>query len=248
MAYSNLLDPILNPLLVFGPLWSIIIMSLVISLFITLIYKLFTDQKLMKELKADLKSFQKEMKELKEHPAKVIEVQKKAMEKNMQYMMHSFKPMIITMIPIIVLFGWMHAHLAYEPIMPGTEFTTTAEFAQGTTGEITIINEELEIIGDATQQIAEGKAQWKLKGEKGDYILEYKYNDKSYFMDLEITEERNYKNPIEKIQGSDLKTLKIDNNPLKPLQIFGMKLGWIWTYILFSIIFSMVTRKLLKVY
>ena len=78
--FENLLNPLLNPLLGLHPLFSLIILSFFISLIITLVYKAMTDQDLMKQLKAETKEFQKEMKELKDHPKKMMAVQKKSMQ------------------------------------------------------------------------------------------------------------------------------------------------------------------------
>ena len=79
MALNNILDPIFSPILNFPPLIGIIVMSFVVTVIITLIYKLVTDQEVMKTLKGDMKHFQKEMKKLKDNPKKMMEVQKKAM-------------------------------------------------------------------------------------------------------------------------------------------------------------------------
>lgn len=104
MVFESLLNPIFGPLLKLPPLWAIIIISLVIAILITLVYKWMTDQHLMKSLKDDIKKFQKEMKELKHEPQKVMAIQKKAMQTNMKYMMHSMKPTLVTFLPIILIF------------------------------------------------------------------------------------------------------------------------------------------------
>ena len=98
----------------FGPLisllgfrWSLIAISFLLTLFITLVYKVATNQNLMKSLKAELKDLQKEVKKLKDNPEKMVKVNKQLMEKNLQYMKHSMKPMLFTFIPIIIIFGWM---------------------------------------------------------------------------------------------------------------------------------------------
>jgi len=58
----------------------------------------------------------------------------------------------------------------------------------------------------------------------------------------------NLKRIAEKIKNSRLELIRIDNNPKKLLNIFGWKVGWLWAYIIFSIIFSMLLRKIIKVY
>ena len=53
------------------------------------------------------------MKTLRSDPDKMMVVQRKAMETNMKYMMQSMRPTLFTLIPIIVIFGWLNATLAF---------------------------------------------------------------------------------------------------------------------------------------
>ena len=126
--FEGLLNPVFGPLLNLSPFWVVTIISALVSLIITVIYKFSTNQNLMKQLKDEMKELQKEMKELKNDPKKMMEVQTKAMQTNSKYMMQSMKSTLITFIPIILIFGWMNANIAYEPILPGQEFTINALF------------------------------------------------------------------------------------------------------------------------
>jgi len=245
--FENLLNPILNPFLAsVHPLIFTISISLLISLIITIIYKLMTDQNLMKQLKAEMKEFQKEMKELKDHPEKMMSVQKKAMETNMKYMAKSMKPTLVTFIPIIIIFGWMHAHLAFLPILPGQEFVTTVEFKDYTgTAELTV-PEGLELISDSAQQTIQNKASWTLKGAPGEYLMEYSFDEGTYTREVLISNSPAYKEPIKPIQNSNLKSININNEKLKVMNLFGWKVGWLGTYILCSLFFSMFLRKVMK--
>lgn len=252
MGFLSFLDPALNfvfnPLINLSPLWGIAVISVVLSVIITVIYKYTTNQDLMRDLKNEMKEFQNEVKALKDDPQKAMAVQKRAMETNMKYMMHSFKPMFFTFIPIILIFGWLNTHLAYEPILPDTEFITTVATAKGVTGAITlVVPDAITLVSAAEQEIIDSRASWTLKGAAGEYLLEYKFNSQSYTKELLITAERAYK-PVESRVNSPLKTIKINNNPIKVMNLFGWKLGWLGTYIIFSIISSMILRKLLKVY
>ena len=75
------------------------------------------------------------------------------MQTNMKYMGLSMKPTLVTFIPIIIIFGWMHAHLAYNPILPNQDFTVSAEF-KSSEGNIELsVPEGLIIISDSTQTI-----------------------------------------------------------------------------------------------
>lgn len=244
------LDPVFNPLLQLPIAWVILIISFVIALIISVIYKYTTDQDLMKRLKEEMKALQKEMKELKQNPEKMMAVQKKAMETNMKYMMQSMKSTLFTFIPIIIIFGWMNAHLAYEPIMPGQDFTTTVQFEEGASGEIELTSfpKGITIDGYAAKEVKDGKVSWLLNGDTGEYQLEYKFDGQTYKKDVLITDEHDYKTPLTKLKDGKISAIQIDNQPLKVFNLFGWKIGWLGSYIILSIIFSMLLRKLMKLY
>lgn len=90
-----------------SPLTGIIFVSFILTLLSTLAYKLFTDQKLMKDVKDEMKDIRKEMKEFAHDPAKVAELQKRSLEKSANQMKQSFKPMLITIIPFLLVFNWL---------------------------------------------------------------------------------------------------------------------------------------------
>ncbi|MBS3107730.1 DUF106 domain-containing protein [Candidatus Woesearchaeota archaeon] len=107
MVFDSFFSKLLGPVLNFPDPFGLLIISVLLTLFITLIYKYTTDQKAMKEMKDMLKEFQKEIKLLKDKPEKALEKQKEAMQINMKYMMASFKPMIFTFVPLVLVYGWL---------------------------------------------------------------------------------------------------------------------------------------------
>lgn len=253
MAFENILDPIFNPLLKMPSALAILIVAFVITMIITLVYKFTTDQKKMKKLKEGMKESQKKLKELsKTDPQKAMGMQKEAMKGNMEYMKSSFKSTLYTLIPIIIIFGWLNSHMAFYPIEPDQSFSVTAFFADGHAPTVGISSiPELVVIGSLTQQILDNKAVWKLKGEAGEYKLTINYNSEEYDKELLISSERKYKQPEKIVKNSKLKRIIINNAKIYPLgdiNLFGWKPSWLWTYIIFSIVISIGARKVLKVY
>src|SRR3989338_490219 len=184
MAFLDpLFNPVLLPLVNWNPLAAMVLLSLVISLLIVLVYKFFTNQEEMKRLKEEQKEFLKRMKELRENPQEMMKIQKEAMGKNMDYMKHSIKAMLITMLHVILFFGWMSAHLNFEPIFPDETYSVTAQFAPGVTGQAELLpDESTQLIGNATQPIAAGKtgtASWSLKSSEGIHDLTIKTGTRS---------------------------------------------------------------------
>ena len=256
MGFFSFLDPALNfifgPLLKLPPFWGILVISFIISVIIVLVYKFFTNQKVMKELKDETKALQKQMKELKDDPKKAMEVQKKAMQTNMQYMMKSMKPTLITFIPIILIFGWLQAHLAFVPILPGQDFSMTLEFEDGVSGSVlTEVPNGIVLNGPESKDISNNKVIFTMNGEQGVYKspgVEFTVNGNTYSKSVVITNKPKYEPPVLSVRDNTIKSITTSNEKMKILNIFGWKLGWLGTYIIFAIIFSMLLRKILKVY
>ncbi len=252
MAFLDpVLSPVLQPLLNMSPFWGVVILSLAITLIITLIYKFFTNQQEMKRLKEEQKEYQKRMKALKDDPEQMMKVQKEAMKKNMEYMKHSLKATLITFLPIILIFGWMNAHLTYEPIYPGERYSVSAQFAEGVTGEAELIADEgTEILSEAKVNIGEDTS-WNLRSTAGNHFVTVKVDNDEQTKKIFITKELRYEEPVGMYQHSDIKSIQINYGKLKPLgqmSIFGWYPGWLGIYIFLSIAFSIGLRKLLKIY
>jgi uncharacterized membrane protein (DUF106 family) len=260
VVFETILNPIFSPLLRLPFLLAIVIISFIISFLMILAYKKFTDQSLMKDLKGEIKELQKEMRKLRDKPQEMMQVQKRAMETNMKYMMHSFKPMLITFIPIIIIFGWLNSHMAYFPLVEDQSFDVLMEFKEGTEGVVELVDiTDIEALNDKKQTIKEDVVKFELKGATGEYTLKFMLGEEVYENDIIIIDQgqdRVYKQPIKKFRNMKLSKLTVNNQKilafegipvLSTLPWFG-GFGWLGSYILFSLIFSLTLRKLFKVY
>ena len=95
-----------------NPRLAIIILSLIVTLFITIVTYFMTDRVRMKEIKAKQKALRLEIKKYKHDPAKMMELNKQMMEDMPEQLRHSFKPMLVTIIPLLILLGWLRATFA----------------------------------------------------------------------------------------------------------------------------------------
>jgi len=248
---DSIFNPVLGPLLKIPLFFTLLIICAVLTFIITIVYKYTTNQSEMKQIKEDLKRYQKEMKETKD-PKKMMATQKKALDLNMKYMMSSFKSTLYTFIPIIIIFAWLSSHIAYHPLLPGEDFSVTAQFADGAKGNITLEAIPQITIDQPDKEISDNKAVWVLNGAEGSYKLNFNYNTEEYEKNILITTEHTYEVPEQPIKDSKLKMIVVGNKKVHPFgesfNIFGWYPGWLATYIILSLIFSSLFRKVLNVY
>ena len=119
----------------------------------------------------------------------------------------------------------------------------------GKPGTVELYRETVfELLSDSTQEIVNGETVWKLKAEEGLHNLEFEYGDERYGIEVLVTDEKKYETPLKPIKNSRIKEIRIDHEKLVVLDLFGWEMGWLGAYIIFSIVFSMGMRKLLKLH
>ncbi|NOZ76559.1 MAG: DUF106 domain-containing protein [Euryarchaeota archaeon] len=93
----------------FNAMFGVFVMALLLSTLINVVTSRVIDQKEMKRLKEELAGYQKRMKEAqkKGDMKRFNELQKQMMEKQSTMMTKSFKPMMYTFLPIVVILGWL---------------------------------------------------------------------------------------------------------------------------------------------
>ncbi len=271
MGLFNILDPVLN--LLFG--WTkllpsalgILILALIITLITTLIYKYTTDQKLLKTVKEKQKKLQDEMKKSRDNPKKMMKINKEMMELSMSMMKESFKSMLYTILPILILFGWIASNYSFQPAMANQPLQITV-YGQNMHGNLTLMPLETVGINEQTVQLINNQANFTIiPTAKGVYDLTFNYNTQTEtksiniqqpttsFRDIKIKKtfaDYVYASPEGGINtNSEFSSIKVDYKPIKPfgtISIFGWHPGWFGTYIIFSLILTMLLRKVLKVY
>lgn len=250
-----LLDFVLSPLLFLPSFISVVMLSFLVSLISVVITKYATNQSVMKDLKDQLKAYQEQAKKLKENPEAAMDVQKKAMDVNMKYMMHNMRATLFTFLPIILIFGWMSSHLAFAPILSGQEFVVALAFTPDAKGNVTMtVPEGLELATEAVKPVG-ATVKYSVKAEKeGEYLLDLTYGGKTYSQPVVVGETMQGAISEKQVKQDGFQSIKIEYAQLKVIQfpfslpLFGESLGWLGTYIIFAIVFSMVLRKLLKVH
>jgi len=246
MSITGALGVALGPLLHLPLFLVVLIMSLLVSLISTLIYKYTTDQDLMKTLKEELKSLQKLIKEFRHDPQKSMEVNEKLMKVNSRYFMQSLKPMIYTLLPLLLIFGWMQANLAYDPLLPASSVSIDVSVAHPGYVDVTIPSSFT--LTSSESKLANTTTTFTMIPTKaGTYPLTFTKDGESVQKDILVTNERKYLPTVQKFSSS-ITQVSVHHQKAIALNLQFIKIGWLGTYILLSILFSTLLRKMLRVY
>jgi len=246
MVLESLLDPVLGWSLNM-PLWlGIFVLAFLVSLLITVVYRFATDQQEMKRLKEKTKKFQKEMREHRSDTKKLAKIQKEAMEVNLTYMKKSLTPTLYTLIPLLFVFAWMNAAFALAPLDAGEPFSVSVFM---TAPDRVTLETDLSVVGDVTRETIERQVTWRVSGPPGEHELVFVSLDGTRASHSVVIAER----PREVVVSHNVPFVRSEvgyekSKPFGTFSLFGYMPGWLFTYILFSILFSIGLRKLLKVH
>jgi uncharacterized membrane protein (DUF106 family) len=211
-------------------------------------------------VKAELKRLQEKSKQhTKEgNSAKAMKLQKEMMKLNGQYMKASMKSTLYTFLPLIIFFGWLGAHLAFAPLVPGVPFSVNVTPTTGLTGEFTLeVPQGFSIIGNATKPVSQ-MVSWSVvantTGSSG-LTIRHSPSGEEQFVPVIISNGYDYEEPLHKIDSSQaFSTILLGNEKLlifKGIPLLGSipwikNWGWFGAYFLFSIVFSTALRKAMK--
>ena len=243
---SMVLDLMFGWVLAFDLWIAIFILAFLITLLMTLVYKWATDQNEMKRLKKQLKDLQKKMREQRENPKNVMQLQKKLMSINMEYMKKSLKPALYTFIPIILVFGWMAANLAFAPVLVGESVDVTVTMREP--AYITLDAPGVLVEGSAEQETLERQASWSVSAsEPGNYTLQFTTREGASASHEFVV--GSFAGSSIVSHGAPFRESEIaypKATPFCEFSMSGYQPGWLFTYIVFSIVLSLLMRKALK--
>ena len=95
-----------------NPLLSVVIISIIITSIMTALRYFITDRELMRDIKEKQKAIREEMKRYKDNAEKLSELNKQMMEQFPVQMKQSLKLMLITIVPMIIIFTWLRKTFA----------------------------------------------------------------------------------------------------------------------------------------
>lgn len=107
------LDKSVGLLLGWDELYGLIIFTFALTFLIVIIYKYTSNQEALRMLREDSKRLSEEMKQHKDDPKKMMELQKEQFRKAFfEQFKHTMVPMVITLIPMAIVFFYLKGYYA----------------------------------------------------------------------------------------------------------------------------------------
>jgi uncharacterized membrane protein (DUF106 family) len=218
--------------------YTIIMVALValgITLLTQLINKLLINEKYVDGARVRMKEIQGQLKTITDIKSKEFtQMQDELLDTNFKIMKQQMKPMILTFLPYIFIYWLLAAAFAYTPIMVGSDVTVriTPNGHGLVVADCLGINNTFTSYNESVYTVNSGTCQLHLNNDTSNLTLEGKkeiVSQNAGGIDFQIVPPKN----------------KIIPLPVS-LPYVGDGLGWLGTFIIFSLIFSLLLTKALK--
>lgn len=252
---SNIITAGFYTLFEISPLLAIGVVAFLVTLLTNVVTKYTTDQEKIKRLKDEMQDLQDDMQDVGDDPEAMKDIQSQIWPKQKELMLSSMKPFIYYGIPLLLVFAWLSQTIAYHPIQPGDEFPVTAytdadapNLSLSTPDGLTASQNNLYDPGEGVYA-----TQWTVAAdEAGQYNLSVIPDDtnQSYTHSVQVTDGYGYGQVEKTFDNSKVNSISIGyqaTHPFGSFSIFGYQPGWLATYIVLSLAFNLVLRKLLDV-
>ncbi|MFH1125862.1 MAG: EMC3/TMCO1 family protein [Candidatus Altiarchaeota archaeon] len=241
----------------------ITVISVGLALMSLIVRKVVVDQEKFKKQREDMKELNKQMKEAQKEgdTKRISETYSKLMQINSEVMKQSFKPMIFTLIPFLLIFGWMRG--SYDATM--TNVVLVNPIPDG------VVLKDLNVSEEGFYNQSAGMLVWKRgivqPGNSSTLSAEFLLEGAQTPLDKpaalyykSATEE--IREPIEsnktegivflqtvESKGNRVRITLYYNNAKSNIVagLMGFELGWLGWYFICSMMASLILNKIFKV-
>lgn len=231
-----MLEFLFNPLLVFEPVLAVTVFAIIVLIMINLCYRFLINQQEAKQIKERTKELNRQMKEEQKHgnTQKVSELMKELMVENNKLMGKTMKPMLASFVIIILFFPWLHANYGDQTI------TMENNMANLTIAEEMYI---AQVDGDKVDIIKNSATVASFSASASEKDRRFALEDDNYVISYEQEGGFIFTHPD---QIKLAKVVAFLPNGIN-LPLFGNEFGWLGWYLMVSIPFVMLIRKILKI-
>lgn len=236
-----------------------ILISLLTGILMLFIFKHTSNQEGIRQTKNRIKAHLLEMRLYKDSFITSLQAQGNILKANLSYMGHSFKPLMVMIIPVLLILIQLNFWFGYTPLEPGESTLLKIKLAERYDPMEIDVDLELppgiQIETPPLRIIEEGEIDWRIAPlEPGVYeavisVGTYQHKKKIYAQKNSLTRVSPLRPepgfiqtllyPVEKPMPKDQPVRSIEvHHPANYLDLFGMNIHWLIAFFALSIIFG----------
>ena len=175
-ALTALIDLLMTPLSVLGPLWALFVISMLAGVLMLLIFRLTSNQAKIKEAKDRMQAHLLEVLLFKNSPRIILSAQKSLLRYNARYMKLAFTPMLFMILPVSLLLVHLDGWFGYRPLKAGESAIISVKMSEDGPGLMSQLSLEADkglLVETPPLRITEtGEVDWRVRADApGDHYV-----------------------------------------------------------------------------
>jgi hypothetical protein len=265
---GKIFDLLFIPFRDMNPWVGMAIISFLTGLLMLVIFRYTSNQKGIKKVKNTIKAHLLELRLYKDSLGLSMKAQGNILLANLKYITHSFKPLLVMIVPVVLILIQMNFWFGYESLKPGEQTLLKVKLGEGYNPLQTKLALETDadvVIETPPLRIEEyGEVNWRISSRKrgvhhihvvigGERISKTIATDTKSLSKLSPIKRRKklldelfypVEAPIKK--DSPVKSVEI-LYPAKSMNLFGLNIHWLIAYFALSILFGFSFKGIFKV-
>ena len=266
--FGKIFDLLFIPFRSMNPWVGMIIVSFLTGLLMLVIFRYTSNQAGIKKVKNKIKAHLLELRLYKDSLGLSMKAQGNILLANLKYITHSFKPLLIMIIPVVLILIQMNFWFGYESLKTGEQTLLKVKLEEGYNPLQTnlVLEPDPEIVIETPPLRIEeyGEVNWRISSQKsgvhrihviigGEKISKTIATDTKALSKLspikrrkKLVDELFYpvEAPISK--ESPVKSIEV-LYPAKSMNLFGLNIHWLIAYFVLSVIFGFSFKGVFKV-
>ncbi|GAB4342189.1 MAG: hypothetical protein Kow0099_19530 [Candidatus Abyssubacteria bacterium] len=116
---TAIFDALLAPFSSLPPVWGLVVVSILTGIVMVIIFKHTSNQKAIRAAKDKISAGFLEVRLFKDDLGLMLDAQKRILRANLTYMRHSFTPMLVMIVPVILILAQLGVRYQARPLRPG---------------------------------------------------------------------------------------------------------------------------------
>lgn len=264
---SALIDSLLTPLSVLGPLWALFIISMLAGILMLLIFRLTSNQVKIKEVKDKMQAHLLEILLFKDSPRIILSALKNLLRYNARYMTYAVTPMLYMILPVSLLLVHLDGWFGYRPLKIGESAIMSVKLSEEGPRSLSQISLESErgiLVETPPLRITEtGEVNWRIRaGAPGDYQVTVRTGSHTIRKKITVSQ-TGLTRLAPSMVGSSFQDIVLNpgENPIEPdafinkievgypsreIEIFGWRCHWLLLFFVLSIAGGFLFRRFLR--